>query len=351
MQDLAHHMANLAVHVKSSSKPKVAQTDRWCIPKLPPQGARDPTYYMFHLWHRALTDLAILPGTNEDLLLNKLKTDLTILSQRQRDEIQHEPHFANAMDRLVLLAPPIDLTLPVLENSLLWRAPGADKTEGIIDRCGDLLRTLKVIRTLHPAHDLDRQKSTAILGQLASPMSIHQLPQTLDLFQANQTRYGIRWIASVMTHIQNARRTRVEIAAAKRTYAPREADTTLFLLGNAGEPIKQSSNLDIQPWQGGDNKTVAGMCHICEKAHIECYYWCPELTDYSSNSNSLPATVCTMCLKKRSLCEKDCHMIPSRDQTKMISLLCHTHNDIHFRICPKCPPKSKLSQTQEEDSS
>ena len=83
MQDLAHHMADLAVHVKSSGKPKAVQTDRWCIPKLQPQSAKDTAYYTFHLWHRALMDLAALPGTNEDLLLNKLKTDLTILSQSQ----------------------------------------------------------------------------------------------------------------------------------------------------------------------------------------------------------------------------------------------------------------------------
>ena len=280
--------------------------------------------------------------------LNKLKTDLTILSQSQREEIQHEPSFADAMDRLVLLAPPIDLTLPVLERSLLWRAPGADTTEGIIERCGDLLRTLEVIRTLHPDHDLDKQKATAILGQLASPMSMHQLPMTLDLFQANKARYGVRWIASVTTHVQNARRTRVEIAAAQRTYAPREIDTALFLLGKAVEPDPQSQNPNSQPWQGGDNKTIAGRCHICETDHVECYYWCPELNNYRSSGNKLPATVCTLCLKKRSLCEKDCHMIPSRDQTRMISLLCHTHNDIHFRICPKCPPNSQLSQTQEE---
>ena len=341
MQDLAHHMADLAVHVKSSSKPKVAQTDRWCIPKLPPQGAKDPTYYTFHLWHRALTDLAALPGTNEDLLLNKLKTDLTILSQTQREEIQHEPRFTDAMDRLVLLAPPIDLTLPVLESSLLWRAPGADTTEGIIDRCGDLLRTLEVIRTLHPEHDLDKQKATAILGQLASPMSMHQLPHILDLFQANKTRYGIRWIASVTTHIQNARRTRVEIAAAQRTYAPREADTTLFLLGKAVEPDPQFPNPNSQPWQGGDNKTIAGMCHICKKAHIERYYKCPDLAAYSTNGKRLPASICTMCLKKRSLCEKDCHKIPSKDKTRMNSLLCRTHKETHFRICPQCPANNK----------
>ena len=226
---------------------------------------------MFHLWHRALTYLAALPGTNEDLLLNKLKTDLTILSPAQREEIQHEPRFADAMDRLVLLAPPIDLTLPVLESSLLWRAPGADTTEGIIERCGDLLRTLEVIQTLHPEHDLDKQKATAILGQLASPMSMHKLPLTLDLFQANKTRYSIRWIASVTTHIQNARRTRVEIAAAQRTYAPREADTTLFLLGKAVEPELQFPNQNQQHWQGGDGRTTAGMCHLCRKSHVECY--------------------------------------------------------------------------------
>ena len=334
-------MADLAVHVKSSGKPKAVQTDRWCIPKLQPQSAKDTAYYTFHLWHRALMDLAALPGTNEDLLLNKLKTDLTILSQSQREEIQHEPRFADAMDRLVLLAPPIDLTLPVLESSLLWRAPGADTTEGIIERCGDLLRTLEVIRTLHPDHDLDKQKATAILGQLASPMSMHQLPMTLDLFQANKARYGIRWIASVTTHIQNARRTRVEIAAAQRTYAPREADTTLFLMGKAVEPDLQFPPPNAQRWQGGNAKTIAGACHICKKSHIERYYFCPALPSFAAEGKRLPQTVCTLCLKKRSLCEPDCHMRLSKDKTKKNSLLCREHKETHYRICPKCPPKTK----------
>ena len=341
MHDLAHHMADLAVHVKSNNKPKIAQTDRWCIPKLQPQSAKDTAYYTFHLWHKALTDLAALPGTNEDLLLNKLKTDLTILSPAQREEIQHEPRFKDAMDRLVLLAPPIDLTLPVLESSLLWRAPGADTTEGIIERCGDLLRTLEVIRTLHPEHDLDKQKATAILGQLASPMSMHQLPLTLDLFQANKTRYGIRWIASVTTHIQNARRTRVEIAAAQRTYAPREADTTLFLLGKAVDPDLQFPSQHQQHWQGGDSKTTAGMCHLCRKSHIERYYFCPTLPSLVSDGKKLPASVCTKCLKKRNLCEKDCHLLRSKNKTRPRSLLCSTHKEVHYRICPKCPSKDK----------
>ena len=245
------------------------------------------------------------------------------------------------MDRLVLLAPPIDLTLPVLESSLLWRAPGADTTEGIIERCGDLLRTLEVIRTLHPEHDLDKQKATAILGQLASPMSMHQLPFTLDLFQANKTRYGIRWIASVTTHIQNARRTRVEIAAAQRTYAPREADTTLFLLGKAVDPDLQFPNQHQQHWQGGDGKTTAGMCHLCRKSHIERYYFCPNLPSLVSDGKKLPASICTKCLKKRSLCEKDCHLLQTRNKTRPRSLLCSSHKEVHYKICPKCPTKDK----------
>ena len=71
---------------------------------------------------------------------------------------------------------------------------------------------------------------------------MHKLPQTLDLFQANKTRYGIRWISSVMTHIQNARRTRVEIAAAQRTYAPKEADTTLFFNRRHVSHLQKSSH-------------------------------------------------------------------------------------------------------------
>ena len=78
-----------------------------------------------------------------------------------------------------------------------------------------------------------------------------------------------------------------------------------------------------------------------KKAHIERYYKCPELTAYGTNGKRLPASICTMCLKKRSSCEKDCHKIPSKDRTRMTSLLCRTHKDTHYRICPQCPTNNK----------
>ena len=317
----------------------------------------------FFQWVMLVTRLADELKINKTYILIQISTDVKILPAPWRQVCLGCKTLSEAILRLIDVNPPKASTFPLLVAQLTGLNPTDGSHEQIIERSGELLASLSLLRSLHPGRDLTREQFLASLFSLGSSLELQagvmELVAEVDHLKQLPLQDGRHqdYVVSLANHLEKQRKVRVDILASVAcgqwskpkptpslpSYAQpmipvknREAD------GGRGAKSKRSG-------QGGTRGVGSKKARVCGFSCGQDHFtWhCPKTLDVRLKKIPVPVSVCKKCCStiEPGLPHKpECHLHEFSSKTDgkryRINNLCSIHsvkNDpCHALLCVGC---------------
>ena len=336
----------------------------------------------FYQWVMLLTRLVDDLRLDKSFVLLTICTDSKILPQSWRQACLGCQSLGEAITRLSDLNPPLDSTFPLLVAQLTGLDPTDGSHEQVIERAGELLASLSLLRALHPLKDLTREQSLACVFSLGSSLELQagvmELVGEMDYLKQLPPGDGQHqsYTVSLINYLERQRKLRVDIVASVECgkwnkpglnpSLPSYAQPLVPAKGGRGEVGGRGAARGGRGAQGargarsaqsaqGDPRTV-GKAKSPKKCGFSCGQphntWdCPKTLDVRLKKIPIPPSVCKKCcnsIESGVLHKPECHIYQwtKKDgKAFRIDRLCPIHkgNSCHALLCTSCGKDPQLS--------
>ena len=317
----------------------------------------------FFQWVMLVTRLADELKINKTYILIQISTDVKILPAPWRQVCLGCKTLSEAILRLIDVNPPKASTFPLLVAQLTGLNPTDGSHEQIIERSGELLASLSLLRSLHPGRDLTREQFLASLFSLGSSLELQagvmELVAEVDHLKQLPLQDGRHqdYVVSLANHLEKQRKVRVDILASVACGQWSKPKPTPSLPSYA-QPMIPVKNREADGGRGGKSKRSgqggtrgvgskkARVCGFsCGQDHFTWH--CPKTLDVRLKKIPVPVSVCKKCCStiEPGLPHKpECHLHEFSSKTDgkryRINRLCSIHsvkNDpCHALLCVGC---------------
>ena len=331
----------------------------------------------FYQWVMLLTRLVDDLKLDKSFVLLQLCTDPKIIPQSWRQTCLGCQSLGEAITRLSDINPPLDSTFPLLVAQLTGLDPSDGSHEQIIERAGELLASLSLLRALHPLKDLTREQSLACVFSLGSSLELQagvmELIGEMDYLKrlppgdAQHQDYTV----SLINYLERQRKVRIDIVSSvecgrwskpgSNPSLPSYAQPLVPARGRGGGADGRGaarggqggrSNAQSVPGnsQGAEKVRPPKRCGFsCGQSHST---WdCPKTLEVRLKKIPIPPSVCRKCCgsMEPGLPHKpECHIFQwnsKRDgKAYRVDRLCPVHksNSCHALLCTSCGKDPQL---------
>lgn len=354
-----------------------AKTKPVTIPSIVRQPDGSVSALGFFQWVMLLTRLVDDLGLDKSFVLLQLCTDSKILPTAWRQTCLGCQSLGEAITRLSDLNPPLDSTFPLLVAQLTGLDPTDGSHESVIQRSGELLASLSLLRALHPKKDLSREQSLACVFSLGSSLELQagsmELVAEMDYLKQlplHDDRHQ-DYTVSLINYLEKQRKLRIDIVSSVQcgkwskpgpnpslpSYAQplvpakgRVGDMGGKEGAHSGRGGKGKASGDQNGSKAGGKARPPPKCgFICGQSH---FTWdCPKTLEVRLKKIPVPNSVCKKCCAPVELGtphRPECHVSEwSRDgKSFRLDRLCSVHkgNSCHALLCTGCGKDPQLSR-------
>ena len=331
----------------------------------------------FYQWVMLLTRLVDDLKLDKSFVLLQLCTDSKIIPQSWRQTCLGCQSLGEAITRLSDLNPPLDSTFPLLVAQLTGLDPTDGSHEQVIERAGELLASLSLLRALHPLKDLTREQSLACVFSLGSSLELQagvmELVGEMDYLKRlppDDVQHQ-DYTVSLVNYLERQRKLRIDIVSSVQCgkwskpglnpSLPSYAQPLVPAKGRGGDMGGQGATQGGRGGRGSAHGAQSGSrvggkakplnkCGFsCGQSH--CTWDCPKTLEVRLKKIPIPSSVCKKCCSpvEPGIPHKpECHIYQwNRKDGKAfrIDRLCSVHkgNSCHALLCTSCGKDPQLS--------